>query len=98
MIGAGFPVLFPESVRGSLLLTYRHVFIKVEEGRVVMQVVEVEENKKLTTLEAQELIYERRTQTLRPRRGKTLEELVEEANDPRRYAESKAGRKGQERT
>jgi len=70
----------------------------VEEGRVVVQVVEVEENKKLTTLEVQELICKRRLQTLRLGRGKTLEELVEEANDPRRYAESKAGRKGQEMT
>jgi len=64
----------------------------------VVQVVKVEKDKKLTTLEVQELIYKRRLQTLRLRRGKTLEELVEETNGPRRYAESKAGRKGQERT
>jgi len=98
LIGAGFPLLFLESMGGSLLLTYRHVFIKVEEGGVVVHVVEVEEDKKLNTLEVEELIYERRLQTLRPRRGKTLEELVEEPNDPRRYSESKAGRKGRERT
>ena len=98
MIGAGFPVLFLESVRGSHLLIYRHVFIKVEERRAVVQVVEVEEDEKLTTLEVQELIYERKLQTLRLGRRKTLEELLEEANDPRRYAESKASRKGQERT
>jgi hypothetical protein len=66
----------------------------VEEGVVVVQVVKVEEGKKLTTLEVQELIYKGRLQTPRLGRRKTLEELVEEANDPRRYAESKAGRKG----
>jgi len=88
------PVLFLESVRGNLMLTYRRVFIKVEEVRVAVQVVRVEEDKKLTTLKVQSLIYKRRLQTQRLGRGKTLEELVEKANDPRRYAESKADRKG----
>ena len=76
MIGAGFPVLFLKSLRGGLLLTYRHVFIKVEEGRVVMQMVEMEENKKLTTLEVQELTYERRLQTIRLRRERHWKNLL----------------------
>jgi len=76
LIGAGFPVLFLKSLRGGLLLTYRHVFIKVEEGRVVMQMVEMEENKKLTTLEVQELTYERRLQTIRLRRERHWKNLL----------------------
>lgn len=42
------------------------------------------EKKELTTLEVQDLIYERRKKLFEMRKGKTLEQLIDEANRPKR--------------
>ena len=42
------------------------------------------EKKELTTLEVQNLIYERRKKLFEMRKGKTLEQLIDEANCPKR--------------
>jgi hypothetical protein len=48
--------------------------------------VEKTKKGKLSTLETQELIYKKYLQDRKIRHGMSFEELIEMANDPRKYA------------
>ena len=53
------------------------------------QTYENNEGKKLTTLENQERLFQRHLELFKIRKGQTLDELLKQANNPRRYAKNK---------
>jgi len=48
--------------------------------------IEKKKTKDLSTLDVQNLIYEGYLETFKLRRGKSFDELLKMANDPRRYS------------
>lgn len=49
--------------------------------------------KELTTIEVQDLIYKRRLELHKLRNGMNMDELLQRANDPRRFAKSRKSKK-----
>jgi len=66
----------------------------LEDLKLSQLTTDEKKTKELSTLEVQNLIYKRYLETFKLRQGKTFDELLKIANDPKRY--SKAPTKNKE--